>query len=166
MKPSLKIAALIAGAAVVVLILHLMKETSKPESSIIEEERARFSRSKDIGRAGQDLLYASSFENRLRFLDYRLAVAYNSENRPNDAITILERMIKEESGEHNGIPPRSRNYTVAAQYYEELARSYELKQDPDNAKKAMQNREKMLALATESRIKENLSEGKTINEKD
>ena len=166
MKLYMKIAALFVGIAAVVLVLYLMKGTSKPESNIIEEERARFSRSKDNNRARQDLLYTTSFENKLRFIDYRLAVVYNSENRPDDAIAILERIISEESKEKNGIPLRSRNYTAAAQYYEALARSYELKQDPDNMKKAMQDRENMLTLALESRKKENLAEGKKINEKE
>jgi len=159
----LKIAALFIGVVAVVLVLYVIKETSKPESGIIAEERARFARSKDNSRARQDLLYATSFENKLRFIDYRLAVAYNSENRPDDAIAILERIIKEESQEKNGIPLRSQSYAAAAIYYEALARSYELKQNPDNMKKAMQSREEMLSTAEELRKKEDLEEGKLLN---
>lgn len=163
MKSYLKIAALCIAVVAVALILYFMKETSKPESGIIAEERATFARSKDNRRAGQDLLYATSFENKLRFIDYRLAVAYNSENRPDDAIAILQRIIKEESQEDNGIPRRSQNYAAAAQYYEALARSYELKQEPDNVKMAMQSRGEMLSAARESKKKEDLEEGKLLN---
>jgi predicted Zn-dependent protease len=162
-KPYVKIAALCIAVVAVMLILYVMKETSKPESGIIAEERARFARSKDNSRAEQDVLYATSFDNKLRFIDYRLAAAYNSENRPDDAIAILQRIIKEESQEKNGIPLRSSNYSAAAQYYEALARSYELKQDPDNMKKATQSRGEMLSAALESKKKEDLEEGKLLN---
>jgi len=163
MKSYLKIALLFASVAAVVLVLYAMRETSKPESGIIAEERARFARSRDNSRAGQDILYAMSFDNQLRFIDYRLAVAYNSENRPDDAMPILERIIKEVSQEKNGIPLRSRSYAAAAQYYEALARSYELKKDTENMKKAMLNREHMLSTAEELRKKEDLAEGKLLN---
>lgn len=166
MKSYAKIALLFIGVAAIVLVLYVTKETSQPESGIIAEERARLARSKDNRRAEQDPLYAINFENNLRYTDYRLAVAYNSENRPDDAIAILERIIKDESQEKNGILRRSRSYATVARYYEALAKSFELKKEPDLMNKAMQSREEMLAKAAELRKKEDLAEGKSIDMKE
>jgi predicted Zn-dependent protease len=166
LKPFIKIAALFIVAAVVLLVLFLMRESTKPESDIIAAERADLARLKDNKRAEQDPVYAASLESKLRFLDYRQAVAYNSENRPDNAIAVLRRIISEESQKKDGMPRRSRSYTAEAQYYEALATSYELKKDPDEAKKAMQSREELLARAAETRKIEDLAEGKSINMKD
>ena len=93
-------------------------------------------------------------------------MAYNSENRPDDAIVILLRIIKAESQLKDGIPRRSRSYAAEAQYYEALATSYELKNDIDAGKKAIQNREELLVHVAETRKIEELAEGKSINMKD
>ncbi len=166
MKPYIKITVLFIVAAAALLLFIFMKESSKPESAIIAAERSELAREKDNKKAEQDPVYASDFESKLRFFDYQQAVAYNSENRPDDAISVLQRIIYEESQQKNGIPRRSRSYTAEALYYEALATSYELKKDPAAAKKAMNSREELLAKATEIRKIENLAEGKSINSKD
>ncbi len=166
MKPHIKIIAFFILVAAVFLVLFLIKEPSKPESAIIAAERADLAHSKDNTRAKQDPLYAAILESQLRFLDYRLAVAYNSENRPDDAIAVLQRIIKEESQLKEGVLRRSRSYTEEAHYYEALVASYELKKDPDAAEKAMQSRGELLTKAAEARKIEDLSEGKSIDTKD
>ena len=166
MKAYVKITVLFIVVAAVLLVFYLMRESSKPESAIIAAERANLVHTKDIKRAEQDPVYAASLESKLRFLDYRQAVAYNSENRPDDAIVLLLRIIKEESRLKDGIPRRSRSYTAEAQYYESLATSYQLKKDSDAENKAMQNREELLARAAETKKIEDLAEGKSINMKD
>jgi len=166
LKAYIKIIVLFIVAAAVLMVLYLMRESSKPESAIIAAEKSNLVHSQDTKRAEQDPVYAASLESKLRFLDYRQAVAYNSENRPDDAIVILLRIIKEESQMKDGIPRRSRSYAAEAQYYEALVTSYDLKKDTDARKKAMQSHEELLARAAETRKIEDLAEGKSINIKD
>jgi predicted Zn-dependent protease len=166
LKAYIKMTVFFIFAVAVLLVLYFMRESSKPESAIIAAERANLVHTKDTKRAEQDPVYAASLESKLRFLDYRQAVAYNSENRPDDAIVILLRIIRDESQLREGVPRRSRSYTAEAQYYEALASSYELKKDNDAAEKAMQRREELLARAAETRKIEELAEGKSINRKD
>jgi predicted Zn-dependent protease len=166
MKPYIKITTLFIVVAVVLLLFIFIKESSKPESAIIAAERAELVRHKDDKKAKQNPVYASNFESKMRFIDYRLAVAYNSENRPDDAIVVLQRIISEESMQNNEIPRRSRSYTVEAQYYEALAKSYVLKKDPETAEKAMKRRDELLKRAMEIRKIEDLAEGKSIKSRD
>jgi hypothetical protein len=164
MKVYLKIAALAGIAVAVVLVPYLLREAPKPGSSLIILEREKLARSKDEARAGKDLFYARDFEEKLQSLDYRLAVAYNSENRPDEAIVTLERLIKgEETRQRGGLPRSSRSYLNAARYYEALTASYELKKDDGNAKKAARLRGEMLETAAERRKREEQGEGKFID---
>jgi hypothetical protein len=166
MKPHIKITALFIVVAVILLLFFFIKESSKPESAIIAAERDELVRHKDDKNVKQNPAYASNFESKLRFIAYRQAVAYNSENRPDDAIVVLQRIINEESTQNNEIPRRSRSYTAEAQYYEALGTSYELKKDPETAKKAMKRRDELLKRAMEIRKIEDLTEGKSIKSRD
>jgi predicted Zn-dependent protease len=164
MKAYLKIASLFGIAVMAVLVLYVLRQASKPESAIIAAELETLARSKDPARAEKDPLYARDFEEKLQFLDYRLAVAYNSENRPDEAIVILERLIKgEETRQRSGSPRHSRSYAQAARYYDALIDSFELKGDDESAKKAAGLREEMLAAASERRKIEDQGEGKYID---
>jgi hypothetical protein len=147
-----------------VLVPYLLREAPKPESSLIILEREKLARSKDEARAGKDPFYARDFEEKLQFLDYRLAVVYNSENRPDEAIVTLERLIKgEETRERGGLPRPSRSYMNAARYCEALIASFTLKKDDGNAKKAARLREEMLETAAERKKMEEQGEGKFID---
>ncbi len=162
MKASLKIAALLIVAGVVVLVL-VLKEASKPESVIIAGERKKFADSIDKNRAGNEPIYARNIEEKLQFLDYRLAIAYNSENKPNEAIAVLKSLISnEEAKSQRGITRRSRSYANEARYYEALTASFELKHDEDGAKTAALKREELLTKASELRKREEREEGRSV----
>ncbi|MGE5173591.1 MAG: hypothetical protein ACM3MD_07160 [Betaproteobacteria bacterium] len=163
MKAYLRTAAVLVIAGVIVLVLFLMKEASKPESVIIGEERKKLADSIDKNRAENDPIYARSVEEKLQFLDYRQAIAYNSENKPDEAIAVLKTLIStEQAKSQRGITRRSRSYANEARYYEALGTSFELKHDEDNAKKAAQNREELLAKASELRKREEREEGRSV----
>ncbi len=163
MKTYLKTAAVLVIAGVIVLILFLMKEASSPESAIIGGERKKLADSIDKNRAENDPIYARQVEEKLQFLDYRQAIAYNSENKPDKAIAVLKSLISnEEAKPQRGITRRSRSYANEARYYEALAASFELKHDDDGAKKATRNREELLAKASELRKREEREEGRSV----
>ncbi len=163
MKASLKIAALFIFAGAVVLVLFLLREASKPESVIIADERKKLADSIDKNRAGNDPIYARNIEEKLQFLDYRQAIAYNSENKPDEAIAVLKSLISnEEAKSQRGITRRSRSYANEARYYEALATSFELKHDENGAKTAVLKRDELLAKAAELRKREELEEGRSV----
>jgi hypothetical protein len=110
----------------------------------------------------KDPLYAGELKDRLRFLDYRLAVTYNAENKPDMAIDVLKQLIKEEEAKGKGTPRRSRSYLDEARYYETLKESYDLKHDEANAEKAMAFRNELMAKAGERKKLESKEEGKHV----
>src|SRR5512142_2505209 len=96
MKTYLKIALLVFAVVAVAFALFIMKEASKPESSIIAGERDRLARSVDEDCAKKDEDYSRDLENELQFLGYRLALAYIAENKADEAIAVLDKMIQDE----------------------------------------------------------------------
>ncbi len=163
MKSYLKIAALIITAGVVVLFLFLIREASKPESVIILNERKKLADSVDKNRAATDPIYSRTMETKLQFLDYRLAVAYNAESKPDEAIVVLRTLISsEEAKGQGGLTRRSRSYYNEAQYYEALIESLKIKKDEAGVKKTPQEREELLEKASELQDREEREEGRSI----
>ena len=163
MKTYLRLAIFFSIAAVIVLAVHLVRRASTPESSIIATERNRMYASRDEERMEKDPIYAQALLSKLQFLDYRTAVAYNEENKPDAAISILDRLIKEEEGKgKNGTPRHSRSYQNEARWYEALERSYHLKQDEAGAKKAAEVRSELMARAQERKDVERRGEGRQV----
>jgi len=163
MKLYLKIAALIITTGGVVLFLLLLREASKPESVIILDERKKLADSMDKNRAEKDAIYSRTMETKLQFLDYRLAVAYNAESKPDEAIAVLRTLISsEEAKGQGGLPRRSRSYDNEAQYYETLIESFKIKKDEASVKKAEQEREELLQKASELEHREEREEGRSI----
>jgi predicted Zn-dependent protease len=84
-----------------------------------------------------------------------LALAYNNENRPDDAIEILHELIKKNKEPHGimgeRMPKMSAHYGLDSAYYRMLAESYQLKKDSDSQTKAL-NKMKQ-AEAMEARLK-------------
>ncbi|HET6363781.1 MAG TPA: hypothetical protein VFG02_01925 [Nitrospirota bacterium] len=150
-------------AVAILFFIYVLKQTSAPESAIIAKERDQIYSSRDKSRLEKDPLYARELQDKLQFLGARLAVAYNAENRPDEAIAILQQLISDEEAKgKTGILRRSRSYVNEAQYYEVLKESYDLKHDEDNAQKATKSREDLLAKAAELRIRESREEGKSV----
>jgi hypothetical protein len=163
MKLYLKIAALFITAGVIIIVLLLIKEASKSESAIILGERKKLADSMDKNRAEKDPVYSRTMEDKLRFLDYRLAVAYNAENKPDEAIAVLRTLISsEEAKGQRGLPRRSRSYANEARYYEALIESFEIKKDEVGVEKAVQEREELLAKASELKKREEREEGHSV----
>jgi len=150
-------------AVAILFFIYVVKQTSAPESVIIAKERDQIYASRDKSRLEKDPLYARELQDKLQFLDNRLAVAYNAENRPDEAIAVLQQLISDEEVKgKTGILRRSRSYLNEAQYYEVLKESYDLKHDENNAQKAAKSREDLLAKAAELRIRESREEGKSV----
>ena len=163
MKSYLKIAAIVITAGVIILFLLLIKEASKPESAIILDERKKLADSIDKNHAEKDPIYSRTMETKLQFLDYRLAVAYNAESRPDEAIAVLRTLISsEEAKAQRGMPRRARSYDNEAEYYETLIESLKIKKDEAAVTKAEQEREELLTKASELEDREEREEGRSI----
>jgi predicted Zn-dependent protease len=166
MKVSVKIAALFFAAGVLALVLFLMKEAPKSESSIIAGERDKLARSLDKDRAQKDQDYVRDLDDKLGVLGYRLALAYIAEKKPDDAIGVLEKMIKDEEVKSpDNRPRRSRSYFDEARYYGALMRAYELKGDDGGTTKAAWFRDELQARALELKRQEEQGEGKSVGMK-
>lgn len=163
MKRYMKLAVFFSAAVLVVLAVYLAREASAPLSAIMVQERNKLSRLYDKNLAEKDPVHAHELEEKLRFLDYRLALAYNAENEPDAAIEVLQKLIDDERAkEKSGAQRNSRSYLNEARYYEAMAESYELKKDENNANTARHERIKLLGKASELRKQKNREEGRTM----
>jgi hypothetical protein len=163
MKRYMRLIVFFIVAVAILFFIYVVKQTSAPESVIIAKERDLIYASRDTSRLEKDPPYARELQDKLQFLGYRLAVAYNAENRPDEAITVLKQLISDEEDKgKTKILRRSRSYLSEAQYYEVLKESYDLKHDKENAQKAAKNREDLLAKAADLRIRESKEEGKSV----
>lgn len=81
MKRYLRLSIFFAVAAAAVSAAYLVRVASSPMSSIIAKQRDGLFLSRDKGRAENDPAYARELEERLRFLDYRRALALNAEKQ-------------------------------------------------------------------------------------
>lgn len=160
MKTYWRIAVFFIAVVAVLLGLLLFRQAVKPESAIIAGERNKFAASQEKQRMETDPAYASEFQSTLRFLDYRLAVAYNKEKKPDDAIAVLEKLVSgEEAKDKSGALRSSRSYLDEVQYYETLEESYLLKNDQKGAENARQRRTALMAKAEAAKKRENREEG-------
>jgi hypothetical protein len=163
MKPYRKLAVLFAVAATVVIAVYLARTALAPMSAMIAKERNNLARSVDQDRALRDPAYTHAVEEKLHILGYRLAMAYNAENKPDKAIEVLRKLIDDERArEKIGAQRNSRSYLNESRYYEAMAESYELKEDENNANRARHERIKLLSKASELRKQENREEGRTV----
>lgn len=163
MKRYLRPVIFFAIAAAIILGVYLSQTALAPMSSMIAKERSGLARSRDEVRAGKDPAYARSIEEKLHILGYRLAMAYNAENKPDKAIAVLQQLIDEERAkEKSGVQRNSRSYLNEARYYEAMAESYDLKKDENSANMARNDRIKLLGKASEMRKQESKEEGRTM----
>ncbi len=163
MKTYSKIALLVFAVVAIAFALFIMKEASKPESSIIAGERDKLARSLDKDRATKDEDYSRDLEHKLQFLGYRLALAYITENKANEAIAVLDKMIQdEEAKSRSGRPRRSRSYFDEANYYDALIGAYQLKRDDARAIEAARTHDELMASAWELKRQEERGEGRSV----
>ncbi len=163
MKTYVRIVLFVAVASAVVLAFHAARRATEPQSAVIDREIDSFSASRDKDRMQRDPIYAAQVREKKALLDYRLAVAYNRENKPDKAIEILHRLIREEeSTEKSGIPRRSRSYMKEADYYEALKESYELKKEPSEVNRALDRYAQLRTKAMELRRLESSEDGRHV----
>jgi hypothetical protein len=147
MKTYLRIAALVVVVAVILVAFSVFRRAAAPESEIIAGERKRVAASFDKSRVEKDPIYAFEFQDKLQFLDYRLATAYNREEKPDAAITVLQGLIADEESKNESGVRRSRSYFNEARYNEALQASYGLKHDDTGAERAGERRSELLEKA-------------------
>ncbi len=167
MKAYLRYLLLLVVVAAVLLVVYAVRQATEPESAIIARERNNLVASRDESRAGKDPFYERDLQRKLDFLNFRLAVAYNAEQKPDKALEVLQRLIdKEEEKEKSGLPRRARSYTNEADYYEALKTSFDLKHDEAEANRALERRMQLLTKAAELSRLENREEGRTVGPAD
>ncbi len=165
MKPYLRSIVLFAAAAAVLFVIYLVRHAIEPQSAVIARERKTVFASEDKDRMKSDPIYAGEVREKLAFLDYRLAVAYNAEQKPDKAIDILQRLIRdEEDTEKSGVPRRSRSYMREADYYEVLKESFELKHNDAEVNTALDRYGQLRTKALELRRLESREDGRHVGQ--
>jgi len=101
-------------------------------------------------------------------LRFELAQAYNNENKPDEAIPILQKLIEENRNPHDPIfgtkfKMSAPFYGMEAIYFKELAKSYALQKDAESEKKALKKAEQ--AQAMKEKLKPIEDERNRIEEK-
>lgn len=164
MKTCQRLTILVAVAALIVFAVYLVRHATVPQSASIAKERNRLYASLDKKRMADDPVYAGELEDKLALLDYRMAVAYNNEKKPDKAIAILQRLInvEEARGKKGSIPRRSRSYLREADYYEALKQSFELKHEAAGANKSLDRYTQLKIKAAELRRLESREDGKYV----
>ena len=163
MKGYLRLIVFFFTAAAILIVIYLARQATEPQSAIFARERNRFYASRDKDRMSTDPVYAGEVRDRAAFLDYRLAVAYNTEHKPDQAIEILQRLINEEEArEKGGLPRRSRSYMREADYFEALKESFELKNDAAGVNRALDRYTRLRTKALELRRLENREDGRHV----
>jgi tetratricopeptide (TPR) repeat protein len=157
MRLIVKILAFFSLAAVVVLVVYGTRRASLSESEIILQERSNLSRM--LEQAGSQKEPSHELEEKLRFLDYRLASVYNAEGKPDAAIAVLEKLIAQE---RSRAQRKADSYSNEARYQEALARSYTLKKDEARAASALKLHDELMAKAIEQRKQERRGDGKFV----
>ena len=163
MKQYRKLVIFFASAAAIVLVVFLARTLLSPMSAMIAKERDKLARSLDRNRAGKDPAYAREMEEALQRMDYRLALAYNREEKPDKAIEVLRKLIDgEEAKEKSGIQRHSRSFFDEARWFEALAESCELKNDAVGAGAARKSRGELTAKGEELAKQETRGEGTSV----
>jgi len=154
----------VVGFAGIVLFLYIMGEQAhEPASSLIVKERDKLARSLQDDPSPRNASAAAESAEKLADLDHRLAMAYIAENRPDTAVAVLERLIRDEEGRGAGEGMRSpRSYRKLSRYYEALSDAYELMRNDSEAMSAKNKRIEMLSKAEDAKRREVLKEGKTV----
>ena len=125
------------------------------ESDKIRKQYHSHLQSLDESKFPKDYQYRTMFESKSKDFQISLALAYNRENNPDDAIVIIEELIKQNRDPQYRLfgrlmPRGSWVYKFDANYYEMLANAFDLKKDNDSRDKALNN--KYQALAQEKRL--------------
>lgn len=162
MRFNVRLVVLVVLIVIVTAMAYFVRRASAPESAIIAKEKSNLEQSIDKSRMEKDPIYAAGVGNKLQFLDYRLAIAYNKENKPGAAKSILERLIAEEARNNPGSSRRSRSYLKEADYHEALRESFELMHDEAGVNRAAGERNRLTAKAEAASKKERQGEGKSV----
>jgi len=125
------------------------------ESENISKQYHSHLQSLDESKFPKDYKYRTMYESKSKDFQISLALAYNREKKPDDAIVIIEELIKQNRDPQYRLfgrlmPRGSWVYKFDANCYEMLANAFDLKKDIDSRDKALNN--KYQALAQEKRL--------------
>ena len=163
MKTYVKITILFVVVALILFAVYTMQRVSAPESAIIAHERDAIYAARDKNRMDKDTAYAVEIQDRLQFLDLRIAAASITENNPDVAIALIQKLIADEEAQtKKDAAPRSRSYVKEMRFYETLKTAYELKKDEAGAKKATEAYDALQLKAAEAKKRESREEGKHV----
>jgi hypothetical protein len=129
--------------------------TPEPESAKIKKQYNSHLKSQDKSKFSKDTSYRTTYQKKSTDFQISLAVAYNLEKKPDDAIVLIEELIKQNQDPQYRLfgrlmPRGSWVYGFDAHYYEILADAFELKKDNESRDRALKN--KYQALAEEKRL--------------
>lgn len=162
MKTYVRIVVLFFVVAMLMVLFYAFRRAAAPESAIIERQRNKMSASVDKSRLEKDTIYAVGVRKKLEALQFGLAMAYNKENKPDEAISLLRKLIAGEQQKNKSGARRSLSYENEARYYDALRRSYELKQDKAGEERAVELQNELLSRAAAAKRKERLEEGRSV----
>jgi predicted Zn-dependent protease len=125
------------------------------ESAKIRKQYNGHLQSLDKSKFPEDSMYRTSYQNKSTDFQIALALAYNREKKPDDAIMLIEELIRQNKDPHYRLfgrlmPRGSWFYGFDAHYYEMLANAFDLKKDNDSRDKALMNKNQ--ALSEEKRL--------------
>jgi hypothetical protein len=129
--------------------------TPATESDKIRKQYNRHLQSRDESKFPQDNINRSIYEKLSKEFQVSLALAYNREKKPDEAIVLIEELIKQNDEPpfrlFGRLMPRgSWVYGFDANYYEMLANAFELKKDNDSRDNALKKKDQ--ARAEEKRL--------------
>lgn len=162
MKQYGRLVALFAVVVIIMLGFYIFRQAAAPESSIIAGEKKRLEASIDKDRLQKDRAYAAQAGDKLAFLDLQQARAFLKENKPDQAVELLKKLIADEQGKAKGQARRSASYMQEVHYYEALQQAYSMKNDEAGAERAGEQRAQLMTRAEEARKRERLSEGRSV----
>jgi len=125
------------------------------ESDAVRSQYKSHLHALDETKFQKDFKYRAAYERKSKEFQIALALAYNRDKKPDDAIVIIEELIKQNRDTQYRLfgrlmPRGSWVYGYDANYYEMLANAFDLKKDNDSRNKALMN--KYQALDEEKRL--------------
>jgi uncharacterized protein YxeA len=119
--------------------------TPEPESATIRKQYNSHLKTRDENKFSKDNSYRTMYQKKSTDFQISLAVAYNLEKKPDDAIVLIEELIKQNRDPHYRLfgrlmPRGSWAYGFDAHYYEMLANAFDLKKDSNSRDKALINK--------------------------
>lgn len=135
-----------AFIVMMVVILSVFFFLLEPESAKVKRELEKHSEGLDEARFSKDEAYREKFESEAALLQLTLARVYNGERQPDLALAILEELVQRNerpAGDaEKSAKPDPAALRMKALYWEEMANSFRLKNEPEKMETALKNRDR------------------------